>query len=377
MSDSTLANLPDVHFADRDPAIIEAQVISLYQILAGRYLAPADPVRIFLLALVAVVVQQRAIIDASARGELLAYATGDVLDHLAAFYNVTRKPATAASTTVRFSIASALAFDVLIPAGTRVTADSSLMWATSSAKTIPAGSTYVDATCVCSETGVIGNSLVAGQINILVDPLGYVVSVANTTITTGGADIESDDELRERVQLAPESFSVAGPRDAYKFFALSARSDILDVAVLSPTPCVVHVLPLMEGGVLPTQTALDAIAAVCNADTVRPLTDQVTVMSPTAVNFTLALTYTINVNDSGSSSTIQAAVATAVATWVLWQKSKLGRDINKSELTRLVKEAGVQDITALTLSVSDMTINEDQVAICTSNTITFGGLVNG
>ena len=100
-------------------------------------------------------------------------------------------------------------------------------------------------------------------------------------------------------------------------------------------------------------------------------------MSPTAVNFTLALTYTINVNDSGSSSTIQAAVATAVAAWVLWQKSKLGRDINKSELTRLVKEAGVQDITALTLSVSDMTINEDQVAICTSNTITFGGLVNG
>ena len=144
MNDSILAALPDVHFTDREPAVIEAQVLSLYQILAGRYLAPADPVRIFLLALVAVIVQQRAVIDATARGELLAYATGDVLDHLAAFYNVTRKPATAASTTVRFSIASALAFDALIPVGTRVTADSSLMWATAAAATIHTGSTYVD-----------------------------------------------------------------------------------------------------------------------------------------------------------------------------------------------------------------------------------------
>ena len=106
MNDSILAALPDVHFTDREPAVIEAQVLSLYQILAGRYLAPADPVRIFLLALVAVIVQQRAVIDATARGELLAYATGDVLDHLAAFFNVSRKAATAASTTVRFSITS-------------------------------------------------------------------------------------------------------------------------------------------------------------------------------------------------------------------------------------------------------------------------------
>lgn len=377
MSDSLLASLPDVHFADRDPAVIEAQVISIYQILAGRYLAPADPVRIFLLALVAVIVQQRAVIDATARGELLAYATGDVLDHLAAFYNVTRKPATAASTTVRFSSSSPLAFDVLIPIGTRVTADSSLMWATAAAATIHTGSTYVDVICVCAETGIIGNSLVAGQINILVDPLGYVTSVANTTITTGGTDIEDDDTLRERVQLAPESFSVAGPRDAYKFFALTARSDIIDVAVLSPEPCVVHILLLMEGGTLPTQTALDAVAAVCDADTVRPLTDQVSVMAPTAVNFTMSMTYTIANSDSASASSIQTAVAAAVSTWVLWQKVKLGRDINKAELIRLVKTAGAQDITDLTLSVSDMTISDDQVAICTSNTITFGGLVNG
>ena len=377
MSDVTLADLPDVHFTERDPAIIEAQVISLYQILAGRYLAPADPVRIFLLALVAVIVQQQAIIDAAARSQLLALSEGDILDHLAAFFDVARKPASYASTTVRFSIASALAFDVLIPVGTRVTADSNLMWAAKAAATIPAGSLYVDVTCVCAEAGVIGNSLVAGQINILVDPIGYVTTVANTTITTGGTDIESDDELRERVHLAPEAFSVAGPTDAYKFFALSARSDIIDVAVLSPTPCVVHVLPLMDGGTLPTQTALDDINAVCNAKTVRPLTDQVTVMAPTAVNFTLSMTYTISNSNAGSASTIQSAVAAAVAAWVLWQKSALGRDINKSELTRLVREAGAQDITVLTLSAGSMTINADQVAICTSQTVTFGGLVDG
>ncbi|MBL4766648.1 MAG: aromatic amino acid lyase, partial [Rhodobacteraceae bacterium] len=42
---------------------------------------------------------------------------------------------------------------------------------------------------------------------------------------------ESDTDFRVRVQLAPEGFSVAGPRGAYEFHARSADPAVLDVAI--------------------------------------------------------------------------------------------------------------------------------------------------
>ena len=65
--------------------------------------------------------------------------------------------------------------------------------------------------------------LVVGQINTLVDPIAYISSVSNTTASTGGTDTEDDENYRERIQLAPESFSVAGSEGAYIYWARSAH----------------------------------------------------------------------------------------------------------------------------------------------------------
>ncbi|MBP0016080.1 MAG: baseplate J/gp47 family protein [Cyanobacteria bacterium SBLK] len=43
--------------------------------------------------------------------------------------------------------------------------------------------------------------------------------------------METDDNLRKRIILAPESFSNAGSAGAYRFHALSASQDIIDVGV--------------------------------------------------------------------------------------------------------------------------------------------------
>ena len=45
---------------------------------------------------------------------------------------------------------------------------------------------------------------------------------------------ETNDAFRARLVLAPEAYSVAGPIGAYKFFALSAHSEIKDVSVWNP-----------------------------------------------------------------------------------------------------------------------------------------------
>ena len=50
----------------------------------------------------------------------------------------------------------------------------------------------MDVEAECTAQGIEGNNFLPGQINILVDPLPYVESVANTTTTAGGTDLEDD-----------------------------------------------------------------------------------------------------------------------------------------------------------------------------------------
>jgi phage-related baseplate assembly protein len=45
--------------------------------------------------------------------------------------------------------------------------------------------------------------------------------------------MEADEDLRQRIVLAPESFSVAGPELAYVFHARSAHPDVLDASATS------------------------------------------------------------------------------------------------------------------------------------------------
>ena len=65
------------------------------------------------------------------------------------------------------------------------------------------------------------------------DPVPYVASVANTATTEGGAEIESDADLAERVFLAPGAYSTAGPEDSYLYHAKAYSPAIGDVVATS------------------------------------------------------------------------------------------------------------------------------------------------
>ena len=365
-----LAALPQITFLDADAEGVESRIITQYETVAGRSLAQGDPVRLFLESVAAVIVQQRELIDWSAKQNLLAYASGDYLDHLGAFLGVTRLPAAAALCTVRFSLSSPRTFGVLIPAGTRVTPDGSLMFSVTEAATIAAGDMYAGVNVECQTAGEVGNGFVAGQINQLVDPIAYIESVSNTAVSSGGADIESDTALRERVRLAPESFSVAGSKEAYEFWAKTTSPAILDVTVDGPAaePGHVYIYPLMTGGTLPSQEVLDAVAETCSASKVRPLTDTVHVVAPTVVDYAIDLTYYA----SRTNSTITRDVTAAVDEYILWQRSRIGRDINPSELISRVMLAGATRVTLASPAFRTLTVS--QIAIpSAAPTLSFGG----
>jgi phage-related baseplate assembly protein len=409
----SLDNLPEVAFCDTDATAIEQSVITVYEGMAGATLYPGDPIRLFLEALAAVIIQQRNLIDYTGKQNLLKYATGAHLDNLGTLTNTARLPATPALTTIRFSVSAPLGHVVTIPQGSRVSPDGQLIFETTALVEIAAGALYAAAPAQCQTVGAGGNDFLPGQIAKVVDPIPYVASVSNTTTTQGGADIEDDERYRGRIQLAPESFSVAGPALAYSHWAQSAHQDITDVTVYRASgldaldragldsilgvfgvadsgltdeetralvgenvkASVVNVCPLLKGGSIPGQDIIDLVAEKLSDRALRPLTDQVIITAPVAVNYDITATYYILDNDPLTVSAKQAAIMAAVDDFQTWQRSALGRDVNPDQLMALMINAGAYlvDITA----PGHTTLSKNQIAVSQTVNVTYGGLVNG
>ena len=368
-------NLSEVIFAEKDPDKITSGILSIYESLTGRTLARADPVRLFLDAVILSIIQQRNLIDFAAKQNLLAYASGSYLDHIGALLGVSRLEASHAVTTVRFTLSTPFANNVVIPSGTRVSTGDGAVFSTVYDCVIPKGTLIGEVTTRCVNAGTSGNGYAPGQVNRLVDVLGFGTKAENITETSGGTDAESDENFRERIQIAPESFSVAGPKEAYRYFARSANADIIDVAVMGPpdtNPGYVDIYPLMTGGTLPSDEVLGEVLKVCSAENVRPDTDYVSVKSPVSVNYSLNVKYWIDDKDSVNSSYIRSEVESEVEGWILWQRQKLGRDINPSELIRRVINAGAK---RCEVSSPEFRVLKDyEVGMCINRNVEYGGL---
>ena len=367
-------SLSDITFAEKDPDTLTQEIIALYESASGRSLARADPVRLFLDAIILAIVQQRTIIDHAAKMNLLTYAEGQYLDHIGALLGVYRLDAAHAVCTVRFTLGHYYSYNVVIPEGTRL-AVSNLTFATTSQLVIPAGTLYGDCEAQCTTAGTIGNGFVAGQVNKLVDVLAFDIKAANLTETNGGTDIESDEAFRERIQIAPESFSVAGPKKAYEYFARSANPDIIGVAVAGPPdtqPGHVNIYPLMTGGALPSDEVLSEVLEACNAQDIRPDTDYVHVLKPVQVNYDLDVTFWVDESQSSGAGLIRDNCIAAIDGWVTWQRSALGRDVNPSELVHRVVAAGAK---RCEVSSPSFTVLKDwEVAVCGNKQVVYGGL---
>lgn len=369
---SRLFDLPDIQFVEIDPDEILNEVIKVYEAITGKPLFPGDPVRLFLLAMTNYIIQQNVRFNDSARQNLLRYARGDILDHKGAGSDTPRLEPTAAWTTVRFHLAEPRTSAVPVAVGTRGTPGNDIFFATATYAEISPGYLYADVPSTCLQSGTVGNGFLPGQINILVDPIPFIDRVENITESAGGSDREADDPYRERIYTAPERFSVAGPTGAYEYWARTASADIADVMVYSPAPVEVEIRVLMKNGELPTQDILDAVLAACNDDQRRPLTDLVRVLAPEVVNFDINATYWIDKRNATDAILIQQAANQALQDYINWQKQRIGRDINPSELTRRLMNAGARrvEIAEPVYRVLDRT----EVAIADQANLAFGGL---
>lgn len=376
MADETLPrwSLPAVNFLTVDAEAIESSILTTYEKVAGRSLAQGDPVRLFLLSVASEIINLRNEVNIAAQSNLISYARGAFLDSLGAYFAVTRLPAAQAKTTLRFTLSTALSTDYTISAGTIVT-NGTVSFATDEECIIAAGSLTADAAATCTEAGAVGNDYAAGQIATLVEPLAYVRSAENITTTADGADEESDASLADRIRLAPNAFSVAGPRKAYIFHAKSVSSAVIDVSVESPTPGLVNIYLLAKGGAMPSDELLSDAQDYLSGDDIRPLTDEVHVYAPEAVSYMIHVDYYIHSDDRARAADIRTAVTTAVEEYRQWQSLTIGRDINPAKLVQKIVDAGAIRVEMSTLRPSAyVTVKPSQVAVCSGVELNYKGL---
>lgn len=218
------------------------------------------------------------------------------------------------------------------------------------------------------------------------------------------AVMESDADLRKRGQLALEGFSVAGPEGAYISHALGADADVLDVAIDAPRfskadldPAVSAQLPAdvivlkvdhtaglvdpMPGMVAVTILSrdgdgnasaelLDTVSAALNADTVRPITDEVVTRSAAIVTYQVqAALFTF----PGPDPAVVLDEARKRLDAYIAECHRLGREVVISAIHAALHVPGVQRV-ELTQPAADIAIASTQAPHCTAKTITHGGV---
>ena len=337
---------PDYQFVSANADSIIAELTKKYEELTSTTVHPASPVKIFLSWCAAAILQIYQNINYAANQNLPSRAEGENLDALAELFFMKKRPdPTPAYVTVRFNISEAQATTITIPKGTRVTNGAGdPVFETTVEGVIAIGDTYTDILCVCQESGTVGNGYAAGQLTELIDVFPYYDSCANTETSDGGSDSPNDDEFYNLLMTSADAWSAAGPIGAYKYFAKSVSSDIADVVVNSPDPGEVAIYALMSDGTKASSAVKALIAAACNDDQVRPLTDTVSVEDPTEVSYDITLTYYMSTESGMSSAEITAAVNEAINEYKLWQSGRLGRDINPSKLIQMIVEAGAKRV---------------------------------
>lgn len=208
----------------------------------------------------------------------------DWLERHASLRGLSRKPAAAATGSAGIVVTATA--PVVVAAGTELRSAAGVAYQVTTATSCAAGaSTQVPIQAV--EAGAAGNAP-AGAALMLSTSVAGVQGSATAGALTGGADVESDDGLRERLLDVIRRPPAGGAAYDYRRWAL----EVAGVAAATVHPerrgaGTVDVSIMASGG-LPSGSLLAAVQA--HIDAVRPVTAGVQVLAPTPVPVAVTLT---------------------------------------------------------------------------------------
>jgi phage-related baseplate assembly protein len=205
------------------------------------------------------------------------------------------------------------------------------------------------------------------------DNLGLLFGVTRATLGTDGQGrtlYEDDERLRRRIQLAPGAYSVAGPPEAYVFWALTWAPNATDASVFVPTPGTVQVTLLGPGAdAQPLPSEVAAVRVGFATENVRPMTDNVIVAPATITPYAIEAEYWLL---PGPDAAVVEAQINAELDAVLTEHRKLGRDMARSVLIDAIQSPAVSRVNLIS-PAADVLIDDRFVALPTSRKLTLKG----
>ena len=194
-----------------------------------------------------------------------------------------------------------------------------------------------------------------------------ITAADDTAVPTVEAVYESDDDYRYRIQMSLDSYTTAGSKESYIYHGLSADGDVKDIEPVSPSPGVVTIYVLSRtGDGSASEELIEKVGAALNEESIRPLTDQVTVQSAAILNYTIDAELVLL--PGPDQSVVQAAAVSALTEYTEAQK-KLGYDITLDGIYKALRQTGVQKVN-LTTPQNHISIGSGQAGHCASMNVT-------
>jgi phage-related baseplate assembly protein len=182
---------------------------------------------------------------------------------------------------------------------------------------------------------------------------------------------ESAADFRQRLALKIESYSVAGPRDAFKFHAMTADGQVKDASPTTPHGGTTEVFILSRGGDgTPDAPLLATVLAALNSEAIRPLSEEVLV-SPAIINeYSLDIALTLF---PGAVGEVALAAANARLAAFAEAHHRLDADIVRSAIDAAAHVAGVKEVGILAPLVN-IVCGPSEAPYCTGISVTIAGV---
>lgn len=287
-------------------------------------------------------------------------ATSEYLDLHAQDRGLSRKQAVKATGEVRFSISEPIDENISIPKGTVVSTDEAgeqYRYLTDEAAVLTAGNTLVSVSCVAEKSGSEYN-VSAYKIYTLVTNVVGIESVTNPAAFIGGADRESDEQLRKRILNSYATISNGTNRAYYKRLAESVDG-VKSASVLSKVRGVGTVDVYICGDKTEATTALvKRVQAVMNEQ--RELNVDVKVYAANIVEANLGVN--IVLKQGYSADAVKENVRRSVSEYI--DMLEVGEHIYESHLGKAVLSAeGVYNYSWLSTYPSYVEVDNDSIAV--------------
>lgn len=292
------------------------------------------------------------------RQVIIDTADGDILERHASIWGVERKAASPAVGNITVTGTNG----AIIPADSALARSDGAQYTTDAEATISGGTATIAVTAV--EGGQAGNAAAASSLSFDTPIAGVSTSATvDAGGLTGGADIETDDDLRARLLARIQAPPHGGAQHDYVAWALEVAG--VTRAWVYPAELglgTVTVRFVRDDDASPIPDAAEVLAMQEYIDSVRPVTADVTVAAPIAV----PLNFTIDIVPD--TATIRAAIEAELRD-LLRREAEPGATILLSHIREAISLATGENDHILTAPAANVTHAVGEMA--TFGTITW------